>query len=51
MNKADSEKDNKHEAQSKQVDSSVEAGMSKAPSAGSKKSTSKSEASFMFYGR
>ncbi|PHT84326.1 hypothetical protein T459_12769 [Capsicum annuum] len=47
VNKADSEKDNKHEAQSKQVDSSVEAGMSKAPSAGSKKSTSKSEASFM----
>ncbi|KAK4352333.1 hypothetical protein RND71_027851 [Anisodus tanguticus] len=49
LNKADSEKDNRNEAQSKQADSSqspyssVEAGMSKAPSASIRKSTSRNE--------
>ncbi|KAJ8551139.1 hypothetical protein K7X08_000509 [Anisodus acutangulus] len=49
LNKADSEKDNKNEAQSKQADSSqrpnssVDAGMSRAPSASIRKSTSRNE--------
>lgn len=43
FNKADSEKDNKYEAQSKRADSSVEAGMSRAPSATIRKSTSRNE--------